>query len=294
MSLLAGLFCLSAHAQVVTVAIEQHNHQTGSSTFTTNEYTFATDVEEYPSVSGGTVSATSGDLNSASQSLSADGDDWEYVVSETNSATLISSFPFNNTYSVTTTGTPSGTVVISSPNDTLSNLLPDAPVFTISGVTGTWVGNTFKFNPADVTTSFTVTISDYSVTSSGGQYGYSFTVGDISGSYSAVGGMDDGPIDDSTDFTPIVFTFTKGAANDAGDGDDTTYGFVDGSHFEIEGNFSNVYNFGDSEFGSGNAEAFIIGSNTIFNLQAVPEPSSVALWAGVVVLSMTCARRRRR
>jgi len=285
--------CSVAVAQVVTVAIEQHNRQTGDSTLTTDEFTFAVEVEEYAGVTGGSVSATSGFLSSTTGDLAADGDDWEYVVEFASSATLISNFPFNNTYSITTTGSPAGTVVISSPDNTLANLLPTAPQFTIAGVSGIWSGNTFRFNPDSVGSSFTVTINDYSVTTGGGNYGYNFSVGDISGEFMEIGSSNGGPIDDGTDFTPITFTFTKGAANDGGDSDDTTYGFVSGSRLEIEGNFSNVFNFGDSEFGPGNPEAFIVSSNTIFNLQAVPEPSSYALLIGLAGIGFTTFRRRR-
>lgn len=282
-----------AIAQNVFVSIEIDRSQTGATDFQYVQTFFGAEVSDFD-VDGATISATSGTLNTSPQVIPPDGSDFDFRDYDADQATIFTNYPNDADYSITTTGNVAGVVTISGPGQLYSNLIPTGPAFTITGVTGGWSGNTFTFNPTGVT-SFTISANAYSDTVSGGHFGYGFSVNDGNGVESDIGG---GPLTPGTLYTTPIFTFTNGQPADGDDADDTTFGFVDGSSFDLEGNFSNVFNFGPSDLGSGN-EGFIIGINTTFNIvadtnfSAVPEPGTFGIFAGLGGLALALTRRRR-
>jgi len=79
--------------------------------------------------------------------------------------------------------------------------------------------------------------------------------------------------DPFTESEEITLTFTRGLPYDAGDADDTTYGFQDGSAFELEGEFVNGWLEQDAvaaaELGMDEVnKAFIYETVTAFELRA--------------------------
>lgn len=296
--LLTSLFCgllAVARGQIVAITLEEHNRQTGTSTTSTTEYVGYATIEDVDGVTGGTVSSPSG----LSADLETDGSIHEYSVSHSTASGLTTAFPLNADYTLTATGDTSGDVIINGPGGAFADYKPTTTIFTISdGVTGTWSGSTFSFNPSGVT-SFTVTIGSYEATSPGGHYGSFFQVADVTGTYTEIGEVGTGPDVYTTPFTPpeaLVFTFTNGAALDGGDDDDSTYGFTAGTRLELEAGFFNVIGLTDSGLGDvGDADkAFMIGSTTSFTLAAIPEPSTYAAIFGVLALAGVVIHRRRR
>ena len=285
------------HAQSVFVSVEINRNQTGDSTLTYQDTFFDAAVEDY-SITGATLSATSGVLTTPVV-MTNDGTNYGYRDNNVTAATIFGNYPNDATYTITTTGTDNGTVNIAGPNTPYgggSTIFPVAPLFTIAGVTGGWSGNTFTFNPTGVT-SFTISMNAYSDGNSGGNFGYGFSVEDGGSELGNVGG---GPFTSGDSYTTPVFSFTNGAAADAGDADSETYGFIDGTNYRIEGNFSNVFNFGATGTGAlSGIEAFIVSQNTSFNLvadsnfSAVPEPGTFGLFAGLIGLGIAGFSRRR-
>ena len=290
-SCLLGLSLSAAQAQIVAISLEQHNRQTGNSSTTVTEYAMYATVEEVGGVTGGSVSATSGVLTTPA-SLSDEGDGiYEYTATRPLVGDLTTAFPLNASYTLTTTGLVAS-ATINGPGNTFGYYNPATTLFTISGVTGTWSGSTFYFNPASVT-SFTVTINSYSAANPGGHYGAFFQVADITSGYSYLGEVGTGPDADATPFDTPVFTFTRGAALDGGDDDDTTYGFTTGTRLELEAGFFNVIGLTTSAIGDAQ-QAFIVGNTTSFTLAAIPEPSTYAAIFGALALAGVVIHRRRR
>ncbi len=204
----------------------------------------------------------------------------------------MASFPTGAAYTITTLGGSSpNSETLTGPGGSLATNLPAVPLFTISGVTGSWLGNTFKFDPTGVT-SFTVTINSYSVTNPGGNFGWGYSVesaGTIQGEDGA------GPLVDATPYTAPVLTFTNGLGANAGDGDPTTFGFVNGATFNLEANFTNIIGLAAAS-NLGGQMAFLYGTNTSFIIEvgAVPEPSTHAAIMGALALGGVVWARRRR
>ncbi len=137
---------------------------------------------------------------------------------------------------------------ITAPGVAFASALPAQPVFSFEGVDGNWsTGNdgvgVFTFDPT-VTESFTVTMTKFSVSHLGTHYVFSTVVQREDQGFDPLGKASSG-IRSGTEGDPLIeleeitLTFTRGLALDAGDADDTTYGFQDGSSFDLEGEFVN-------------------------------------------------------
>ena len=138
---------------------------------------------------------------------------------------------------------------ITAPGVAFASALPAQPVFSLGGVDGNWsAGNdgigVFTFDPT-VTESFTVTMTKFSTTHSGTHYAFIAVVRNkvldeiLGKTFSGIrSGTEGDPLIESEE---ITLTFTRGLPLDAGDADDTTYGFQDGSAFELEGEFANSW-----------------------------------------------------
>ena len=206
--------------------------------------------------------------------------------------------PSGGSYAFAITGGPNGSTTLTGPGGTYANNTTSTPVFSIAGVSGTWsIGaggiGVFSFDPTTVASSFTITLNAYSSANPGSAYAYFASVANINSGYTFIDEAGDGPIPDTTPATATTLTFTKDLADNAGDGDASTYGFVSGSVFEIEGGFFNVLGLTNTSFGDGSQQAFVVGQTTRFQLQAIPEPSSFATIAGAAMLALAGLRRRR-
>lgn len=307
------LIATAANAQLTLISLEQHHRQTSNSTTSVAGYSFYATAEGFDTVTSATVTATAGSLSGTDQQLPDRGDFFEYEdESPATALALTTNYPLGATYTITLAGTPSGTVSITNTSGkTFTELLPDAPVFTLTGansqpLTGTWSieGNqsVFTFDSTSVT-SFTVTTNGYSVVSPQGHYAGYFSVADTTNTWAELGEVGVGPvadpIGDTPGYTPPVFTFTKDLAPDADDLDDSTYGFTNGTEFELEAGFFNVIGLTDSGLNDGSQKAFIVGTTTSFILRAqasaIPEPSTYAqIFGAVAAVGAVIYRRRRK
>ena len=204
---------------------------------------------------------------------------------------MLADRPINGTYTHTLAGTPSGSVTITAPNVPYADGIPVDPKFTITGVTGTWGRGTegqgiYYFDPTS-TTSFTVSMNAYTVTTQGGHYAYSvFLSGSsIDGEYSsgivAAGQTPSVP-------TNLTLTFTKGLPPDAGDDDPTTFGFTADDWVEIEGEHVNIFGLSDAEIGGDivGQKAFIYQAVTSF-LFVAGAPPTHPIATGIEVTEVT-------
>lgn len=289
---LASILPVAISAQLtplVTVALEDRHIQTGDSTTSLAGYHFFATVEDIAGVTSATVQGSSGVLSSPTN-MPDEGDYLEYEATRATLGAATTAFPLSANYTIVASGSTSGSVVINGTADAFADLVPANPVFTINGVSGTWSGSTFSFNPVGVT-SFTVTINNYVTTTPGGHYAYYMEANHSLGFSDEVSA---GPLTDATSFTAPTFTFTNGAAVDGGDvGNSSTYGFSAGSSFDLEAGFFNVLGLADSGLGVGQ-KAFVIGTTTSFTLQAIPEPSTYAAIFGALALAGAAIHRRRR
>lgn len=299
---LSLLAAAAANAQLTIISVERYHHQTSASSApVVVGHTFYATAEGFAAETTATVSADAGLLNGTLQALDDEGDFLEYASSQPTHPALLADFPLSAKYSVTVTGPASGTATIAGPGGFLSAVLPVTPRFTISGISGAWsVENgqgVFTFNPTGVT-SFTVTTNGYATAGSGGHYGAFFSVGEVSSGYHEIGEVGVGPEEDIVSYNAPVFTFTNGLAANAGDGDDRTYGFTNGSIFELESGFFNVIGLTESDAGVGQ-QAFIVGNVTSFLLRAdtsaIPEPATyVQIFGAVAAVAAVVYRRRKR
>jgi hypothetical protein len=204
-------------------------------------------------------------------------------------------------------------VDITAPNVAFNTALPATPMFTVSGLDGgVWstghdgIG-VFTFDPNSVD-EFTVTMSVYNTSYQGSHYLYATTVGTINDAYEGLDQVASDIIDVDaggvglglTELNQITLTFTKGLADNAGDGDATTYGFGNDSAFELEGEFVNAWLEDDATAATALGvdevtKGFIYQTVTSFQLRAevasVPEPSSVSL-LGLGSLALLLRRKR--
>lgn len=129
----------------------------------------------------------------------------------------------------------------------------------------------------------------------GGHYGYGLVVAELSSGYTPVGGLFAGLVTESALDEQFMVTFILGLTPDAGDNDDTTYGFTPGSFFEIEGEFVNIFNFAATTLGDTTVEhGFIYQTVTSLLIQAapIPEPGTFAMMLPGLSLVGWAARRR--
>lgn len=295
---------LAPAQSLVMVLLEEFHVQTSASTTALQEANFWAEVSDVAGVTGATVSASSGVLYGAGpQSLSPEGGNFEYKASYPEVAQLLTAYPSNGVYTMALT-TGSGhfaTHVPGAMTGTYGEHQPTSPLFTISGVSGTWYtpasGPTqFRYNPTSGL-SFTVTLNDYAVTTSGGHYAYHMKARDaLSGDELNDGVGSDGPLADTVAFTAPAFTFTYGLATNT----PTTYGFVEGSVLGIEAAFYNFLGLGPAGLPTAWGEpynevvqGFGFANETQLILVAVPEAAALPLWLALVALGAVATRRRR-
>lgn len=303
LAFLAATHVAFASDSLITVALEQHNYQTGAATVAVepNGYVTYASVENIPSVTSATLSINAGGATSIPLE---DSNFYELQNSYATSGALTAAYPTNATYTFNITSSspgsaPSGSTTITGPGGTFAGNLPVTPLFSFGGVSGTWSlqGNVgvFTFNPASVT-SFTISLTAYNATNKGGYYGSYVDVSDVNNSYTEVDEAGEGPTSDATASTATTLTFTKDLAANGGDADPLTYGFVSGSSYYIEGGLFNVFNLDNTTLtnGAGIQQAFVFGQTTGFILQAIPEPSTYAQLVGGFAVIAACALRRRR
>ena len=305
--LITGLLAATTNALAIEyffISLEQNNAQTNAAEVTERNHEFYATVEGtgFPY---GTVSVNGG----PEHTLVDEGDFLEYSQTFSSESALTTFAPLGGTYTLGgyNDNIPSATPInITGPGGAFADRLPTAPRFTISGVTGTWStvldGNNlpvgiFTFDPTSVT-SFTVTLNAFDTPTDGAFYGGFASVGSVNGNvYSEIDEAGSGPDALPGSPTTTTLTFTKGLADNAGDGDPLTYGFVDGNTFELEGGFFNIVSLTETGLGDGSEKGFIFGNTTSFLLKAdssaIPEPSSYAALIGGLALAGALLRRRR-
>lgn len=292
-TLLAAVPSLWSQGYIV-VSPESWFEQTGATTTTANGFKFFAAAEDVDGVTGGTVTATAGTFVTPTALPNVQGSLYEYESTPASAGALITAYPLDATYTFNLTGGSGGPVVIAGPGGTLAERTAAAPLFTFSGITGVWSGSTFTFDPTGVT-SFSVTLAGFDVSIPGSLYSTYISVADVSGSYNQIGEASSGVVAPGSYADPVL-TFTQGLALNGGDGDDNTYGFVDGSQIKLEAGQFNVIDPIDAGFGDGSIAGFTFGSVTSFTLIAaspVPEPSTYAALLGGAALLSTAVRRRR-
>ncbi|HEY0946242.1 MAG TPA: hypothetical protein VGD81_13275 [Opitutaceae bacterium] len=286
----------ATHAQLSLVSLEQHNRQTNVSITSPVGFSFYATAEEFDGEITATVSANAGFLASnGAQGLPNQGDFLEYEVSYPTGADLLADFPLSATYTIATSGAVTDTAVIAGRSGGFLDWRPATPVFTLTGVSGTWTiengQGVFTFDPTGVT-SFTITTNGYSATTLGGHYGAYMSVAEINNGFHQIGEIGVGPEPDATPYSAPVFTFTNGLAANS-DEDDTTYGFTSGTLLELEAGFFNVIGY-DAVLG----QAFVVGNTTSFLLRAqasaIPEPATYAQIFGAVAAVAGLIYRRRK
>lgn len=305
----AVVFASLTHAATTTSSLEQYNYQTGDSTLTVrsydafDEYHGPIDINGVSGVNGLSVAINGGTATTIAYNPQYE--TFKQSQSWNNVDDMIAARPVDATYTHTLSGMPAGAVTITAPGHAYADAIPVNPLFTISGVNGTWSINSegtgvFTFDPSSVT-SFTMSMNRYSESNrlgfqQGGHYAYGLVVADLSSGYTPLGGLSSGLIAESTLDEQFTVTFTQGLTLDAGDNDDSTYGFTPGSFFEIEGEFVNIFNFAATTLGDTTVEhGFIYQTVTSVLIQAapIPEPETYAMMlAGLGLVGWSVRRRK--
>ena len=220
---------------------------------------------------------------------------------------MLTARPINATYTHVMQTNDSGRLEfeIDSPNLSLEESIPVQPLFTFSGVDGTWttgydgIGR-FEFDPMS-TSEFTLTMNLFEAQTIGTHYTSAVTINRVDQGFVGLGstslGMQEASVEPSG-LASLVLTFTRGLADDAGDADPTTFGYQEGITFELEGEHVNAWletgpsSIGDYEFEL--TKGFVTQTVTGLELHAldsIPEPSASALLA--LSFSGFLLRRRR-
>jgi len=204
-------------------------------------------------------------------------------------AEMVAARPIDATIVHTLQGSPAGAVTITAPGIAYADGVPISPLFEISGVSGYWTYNMqgegiFNFDAASVS-SFTIRLNSYPTSMQGPDFFYGASVADISGPFTRIDEQHSGLLAAGAAAPPFSMSFTRGLPLDGGDADAATYGFEEGSFFHLEGEFGNVFGFGDAGLGEGSQKAFVYQNNTSLLIRAVPEPSTfMLLGIGVLLL----------
>lgn len=262
----------------IVSSLEQYNFQVGDATVALRSFDGFDEIAGFDDVTGLSLS-----INGQAPEIIPFHPFYEAFKRGINYDTLESMLaerPIDGAYTHNLTGTPSGLVTITAPGIPYEDAIPINPVFTISGISGTWGvapdgGGCLYFDPA-TTTSFTVTMNGYSTATQGSHYVYALNVGENSSEFNRVDGYSSGLVvagEESPVPESLSLTFTKGLGLDAGDDDPSTYGFVSGTRFHLEGEHINVFGLADAGLGAGVAiKAFVYQAVTQIELVAVGDP----------------------
>ncbi|MFC4992862.1 PEP-CTERM sorting domain-containing protein [Rubritalea tangerina] len=295
-------------------SLERYNYQTGDASLSVRSYDGFDDI-------GGT-SIEEDSFNGVGEyyaiNINGGGDQqipysqfyqqYKRGVEYATSAAMLAARPIDATYTHVLQTADEGRIEfeITAPNVSLADGIPVDPLFTISGVSGTWTsGNNgigrFEFDPMSVA-EFTITLNAYvAPTGVGTHYTSQVQVNSIGNGFSEVDTTSSGLLASSVDpsgLSPLVLTFKRGLADDAEDGDPTTFGYQDGSVFELEGEHVNAWletgpgSIGDYDFEL--TKGFVMQTVTGMEIAAVasiPEPSTSALL--ILGIGGRLMRRRR-
>lgn len=296
---LSFTFVAGAMAQAIFSSIEQYNFQTDATTTSVRDYEGFDDLSDLPGVTGYTFSVNGGTSEEILPNPEFGGL-YKRRLSYATLPEMLAARPVDGTYQHTLSGDPATTVSITAPGISYADAIPIDPLFTITGATGSWSIDedgfgVFNFDPTDVT-SFTLTMNLFATSTLGDAFVSGLSIAEITDALY--------PIDDiSSDIQlngaaplQLSVTFTKGLSVEGGDTDPSTFGFDEGSVFEIEGEFVNVFfeeGYGlDDELLAG----FVYQNVTAMKIEAfaaVPEPASAGALISLISLGYVALRRRR-
>lgn len=278
-----GLIPACGFAQNIIISQEQFHIQTGTDDTSAVEGKLAVEVNGMPGIIGASL-ASSGPLNDQGAGS------FERSFYYNSLGEMTAAHPFNtaNTISLVGAGPDSGgSVVVPGPaTGSFTDYAPVVPLFAISGVSGSWSTEggfgVFRFVPAE---SFTVTLlNPYSSSGQGSHYGYYMSATDENDD--GLGDIGAGPLKAGETFVSPTLTFSLNPQ-------EGEIGFAMGSVINLEAAFYNILYIDDAGLGNGSEKAFIVGNGTLLTMIAVPEPSTYGAFAGLGVLGLALARRRR-
>lgn len=292
----------------VLTSVEAFRDQFGSGSVALREYLAYDEAFDVPGLKSMTVS-----VNGAAPLVALENPTYGNQVKRRESfgsdqAAMLAARPIDGAYAFElfdSVGGSLGARTIQGPSGvSFAQGMPSAPLFsflrgssgstTLSGAWAMQAGRpVFRFNPAGLT-SFRVVMSDVTLATTGDLFEYRYAAANVThGQVNTDAGGDWGPTTGpgAIDYNGVVFTYFLGAPPAAGDVDPTTYGFVTGHTYQIEGTVYNHFNVDET---ADLYSAFVFGATTSVRFQAIPEPSAWAQIAGVLALFGAGARRRRR
>jgi hypothetical protein len=296
---------------LVIVSLEEFHQQTSASTTTLNEASFYALANGVIDMSGGRVFADSGVLppyppppQPWENLLQGNGSgEYEYKASFTTQSALLNDYPVTAAYNIQIFNPSMTAWSVDLPTlpggASFTDYRPDIPLFNITGVSGTWyVPATgpaqFRFVPA-ADLSFTVALNPYVVALAGSHRAYFAKVRDVDGNELGEVGSEILAFSDPWVGTELL-TFTYGLGANT-DGNDSTYGFVEGSVLVLEAAFYNLFGLSPAGLDAPNEgvlKAFVFGAETQFVLVAIPESAHLPLWLAGLALLAAVSRRPRR
>lgn len=291
---IAGLagFAASARADVF-VSHERMNDQTSDSGVVLRDVKAYAEIDGVSGITAATVSG--GGFGGSTALTQVSPTYWEAKSAPyATGAALAVDFPANTPYTVSWTGASGSPVTLTSPASSLGNYYPGAPVFTLSGVSGTWSTfsgrGVFTFDATTVS-SFTVSLNAYQNPTTTGAQRMAFADVEVSGTTRA--DVSDIPGSGAPDTGLLSLTFTTDLVAANASATDALVGFSAGEFLDVGAGFVNASSFNNAG-SSGGLEAFALVNRTEFTLAAIPEPSAYGACGAAALAGVVAVRRRRR
>lgn len=280
-------------AQVIpdfmAVDARHNNVQTGWSSTTpqtysagtAGPYSFEVSVEGNTNDLSGNTAPTftlpGGATYAGSTTLALNGTDWRRSAYYSSSP-FSTDFP-NGTYTITQPGASPGTVTLNLAGD----FFPITPVVTITGGSGTWVGNVLQ-----VTAGTTLTLTTNTFGWDGAGVETNGALANHIGLFLSHNGTEVANVERFSNGADPYFSSGTGNPNFA---TISNYTFTSGGYF-VETEFNAISSIDQSYVGATGVALYT--ARTTFSIQVVPEPSTFAEIFGLVALTGVVFNRRRR